>query len=255
MNIGSLKSIVAAYHKVDPSKFVINGEDLILHALNNARRQAEIKQSFNSQQIVARLEVAPEGTLLSTAVNDETDLTVSVKDFETFYLVDPVSGGLMPMYHHPKKNLAVWTKERIRNSTGWDRLDPYRRYRADWYDRFGGRCIPIEVYFGEQKVFLNPTQAESKTVKVDCSVWMQPYLTDDDTDWMLEDAINGGTGPGVPYLQWAAICELNYRENTFTPGLDGNLSPPEKRMTSALEDLIAWDSMYVENGRQPRGIR
>ena len=216
MTVGQLKTISAAYLHKDPTDFVRGGVDLVLVALNNARRTAERMNDFLMQTEVCEL------------------------------LVDPTSDdGDIPLYHHSKKNIAVWTSERNLAARGRYLTTDFR-YPDDSYLRTF-RVGPTEVYINGRRVFLNPAQETSKVLAIDAILWMTDYTSDSQTDWMTENC--------PEYLQYAAICELNYFTATFVPGLDGNLAPPERLKKEALETLVRWDSSQISNGRNPRGIR
>jgi len=244
MNIGTLKAIAAGYLQKAPADFVINGVDLLLNALNNARKKAELLHDFNLNRVNAQIQVDPiNGVDISTAVLKGTDTPVSLKEFITFYLADPA--GEIPLYHHGKKSLAVWMKERNFNARG-RYLSTEVRYPDDQYLRVL-RIGPTEVFIDGTRVYIQPTQAITTTLIIDGVKWMSDYTQDTDTDWMVTH--------GASYLQWASVCEVNYLTSTFTPNLDGNLSPPEKLREQALDMLVQWDSFQIEQGRQPRGIR
>ena len=244
MDIGTIKSVAAGYLQKAPADFVVNGVDLLLVALNNARKKAELLHDFNANRVNAQIQVDPtNGVDISTAVLKGTSTPVALKEFITFYLADP--NGEIPLYHHGKKSLAVWMKERNWNARG-RYLSTEVRYPDDQYLRVL-RIGPTEVYIDGTKIHIQPTQSDTTTLYIDGVRWMDDYTQDTDTDWI--------TTHGGSYLQWACVCEVNYLTSTFTPNFDGNLSPPEKLREQALDLLVQWDSFQIEQGRQPRGIR
>ena len=106
MDIGTIKSVAAGYLQKAPADFVVNGVDLLLVALNNARKKAELLHDFNANRVNAQIQVDPiNGVDISTAVLKGTSTPVALKEFITFYLADP--NGEIPLYHHGKKSLAV----------------------------------------------------------------------------------------------------------------------------------------------------
>lgn len=246
MTVGQLKTISAAYLHKDPTDFVRGGVDLVLVALNNARRTAERMNDFLLQTEVCELLVDPtDGGSLEDAYlrGDDEETPVKIKDYKTFYLTS--DDGDIPLYHHSKKNIAVWTSERNLAARGRYLTTDFR-YPDDSYLRTF-RVGPTEVYINGRRVFLNPAQETAKVLAIDAILWMTDYTSDSQTDWMTENC--------PEYLQYAAICELNYFTATFVPGLDGNLAPPERLKKEALETLIRWDASQISNGRNPRGIR
>lgn len=244
MTVGTIKALAASYLQKAPADFVVNGVDLLLAALNNARKAAELLHDFNANRVSAQIQVDPtNGANLSTAVLKGTGTAVSLKEFITFYLAD--TNGEIPLYHHSKKNIAVWMKERNWNARG-RYLSTEVRYPDDQYLRTL-RIGPTEVYIDGTQVYIQPTQESTTTLYIDGVKWMSDYTSDSNTDWM--------TTHGHQYLMWACVCEVNYWTSTFTPNFDGNLSPPEKLRERALDQLVQWDSFQIEQGRQPRGIR
>jgi hypothetical protein len=244
MTVGELKAVVAYYHQKDVSDFVRGTTDLLMMALNNARRRAELVNDFNQQRVEATVMVSPTtGGSLSTAVLRGTETAVRLKEYITFYRTN--SEGDVPLYHHGKKSVAVWAKERIWNDRPrWNEMDV--RYPGDDdYRRL--RTEPEELYIHGDKIYINPARSDTTEVTIDGVAWMNEYTTDADTDWM--------TQAGAEYLQWAAVCEINYFTLKLVPGLDGNLAPPERARERALAELVTWDQFQVEQGRQPRGIR
>lgn len=244
MTVGELKSVIAGYLQKSPSFFAINSVDLLLLALNNARKNAELLHDFNSNTVVAEVTISPSvGGLLSSAVLRGTATAVNLKEYVTFYRV--TDNGDIPLYHHGKKTVAVWTKERIRNARGRF-LASDIRYPDDASLRIV-RDGPEEVYLHGDQIQVTPTIDTAFQMAIDGIAWMPEYTGDTDRDWM--------TTYGHEYLMWAACCELNYLTLTWTPNLDGNLGPPIRMKEQALERLVNWDAMQVEQGRQPRGIR
>lgn len=58
------------------------------------------------------------------------------------------------------------------------------------------------------------------------------------TDFLIEH--------GAMYMQWAAICELNYLFKTFVQREEGNLTAPEAARDNAWRDLVLWDSYLID---------
>ena len=90
LQVGDLKNIIAALMGNDitgaqltPASFVINTEDLLLVALNNARRMAERQHSFKYSELNAGLIVQSNGGQLSTAFSSQTVTTPNTPAFLT----------------------------------------------------------------------------------------------------------------------------------------------------------------------------
>ena len=242
MTIGQIKASVLSFFNKDQTYFNAGtgptAIDLLLNELNEQRKLLEKEHDFEANNVRASLTVSPTtGGQLSTAVLYGTATTVKIKSQETYYLVR--DGAFYPLYHHKKKNVAVWNKEVNGVYAG---RKAYSRYPGDAVTP-NTPTGPYQVYvFGDQ-VDLVPTPTESVTLALDCQRWMADYTLDANTDWLVEN--------GSDYLKWAAICALNYKVNQFVPMQDGNLPPPVQAREKAREALILWDSYQIEGGRQP----
>lgn len=68
MNIGDLKNTVSGYLETTAAAMVINGVDLCLLALNNARRSAELAHDFYYSQTNLTLSIGADGSSILNAV-------------------------------------------------------------------------------------------------------------------------------------------------------------------------------------------
>jgi hypothetical protein len=239
MTIETLKGKVAAYLQQEVSYFVRNGVDLLLSAINEARKEAEKLHDFAHNHVSFDLSVDPtDGGKLddATIVDPETwQEDAKIKSVETFFLV-AADGGMVPLYHHTSKNQAVWKKEKNRKLSLYD---PKLRYAGD-YSIYPSDSR-LGVVLNGRTVRLSPVQEAAVDLRIEGQMWMKDYTADEDTDWMLEH--------GHSYLFYAAVCECNLFTSTFvasetTPG------PPVKQRDNALASLVTWDSDWMMNGRQ-----
>lgn len=245
MTIQELITTVAAYHEKDPSDFVKGGVNLILVALNNARKKIEMFNDFNSNRRTVEVTVSPEtGGLLSSAVDRETDEEVKVKEFLTFYKVN--NGVDVPIEHDTKRSQAIKLKDQAwARGTRYPSTDdrfPDDASTSSW-NRSNARQM---IYVHGDSIFFNPDISEDTTVAIDVVIWMPPYIASalDTEDWLCEH--------GAEYLMWAAIVETNYFAESFLPGMDGNLAAPEKLRDAAMQNLVTWDRFQAEAGRTIR---
>lgn len=245
MNIGQLKSVIAAYLQNSVAYFNVNSEDLLLRELNEARRSAEKAHDFAHNHVVFELTVdADEGTLVDEAeiVDPEAwQEGATVKSVETIYSVSSDGSGMTPIYHVSKKNTAIWMKERnYRHRMTSRRL----RYPAD-------SDLPVSnpaftVSFNGRRIELQPAQDEDMVLRFDGQLWMPEYSADEDSDWM--------TIYGADYLKYYCICALNLYTQTFVASAE-SAGPPVRDRDRALAELIAWDTDWMMNGRQIKAIR
>ena len=237
MDLNSLKTTVAAYLGRTPSDLIRGGVDLVLLAINNAKRIAQLEHDFGDQRVEASIAVtSTSGGQISSAVIRGTSISVSLKEVTTFY--EETTDGDLPLYHSPKKNVAAQAKRRLafRNQFESD-----YRYPSD--DNIRLVALPLHrrevILYGD---VVTTTPPFDGNLIVDGYAWLSDYTTGGPSDWMLERASD--------YLMYSAICELNYLTLTFVPNLDGNLGPPVKARDLALERLIRQDIMREEQGRQ-----
>lgn len=244
MSIGTIKNEIAAYLQVAPSDLVINGVDLILRSLNNARKNAERLRDWNCEEVtVYGTAVAGVGEWMRTMQNVEDDEIVRLKQPETFYVVE--GGYDVPLYHHSKKFGAVLGKEYNRDR----RVGNNARYADD--EGVGLRLFQgtsraeamYEVFMRGPKYELMPNPTVDKMVKVDGHMWLPDYVNDEDTDFFVED--------GYDFLMWSGVVQCNMHTRTFVFRQEGNLNPPEKARDEAFATLVEHDNFIVEVGRQP----
>jgi hypothetical protein len=240
MSLDDLKITIAAYLGKNPQDLTKGGVDLILVALNNAKRTAQLVHDFNAQKVVAEIAVTEaSGGLLSNAVYRGTSTAVNLKEAVTFY--EETEDGDLPLYHSPKKNAAAQAKLKLRAR---NTLDATYRYPSD------DMGFTIRTPYGHREVLLygdtvTTTPGFTGNLIVDGIFWLPDYATGV-SDWMLETASD--------YLMYAAICELNNLTLTFVPNLDGNLGPPTKARDQALDRLITQDIFKEEQGRQHNSV-
>jgi hypothetical protein len=241
MLVGTIKKSVAAYFRRSVVDFVVEGVDLLLEAMNEARHEAELLNDFNAQFVTADLAMVPSGVNIEEAtVNGQP---VKLKELSTFFLSD-ASGGLVPLHHHTRKHDVNWSREQLEFSL-YNYGSRYPGNREEMLSQQSGGLRRPEVFLAGNVAYLKP--ASEVAMKVDGFAWMKDWLLDNETDWFITQ--------GQSYLKWASICSLNYRDMRFVNGLDGNLGPPVKARDNALASLVAWDAMRNQSGRSPRGTR
>lgn len=246
--VGQLKKRIAGFFKQSAASFVVDGEDLLLEALNEARVFAEKRHDYGPNYLVAYVDVGADGVSLASAKAKDDDSDVRLKEWTQFYRAD-VNGTLLPMAHHTRKHEAVWNREQIE-------FQHYRglgrdtgRYPAR-PDSWAAESLnkPPEVYLqGNFLRLSNPPASGTQRIYIDGVKWMDNYTTNENTDFITEN--------GAAYLKWHSIVTLNYMELRFLSGLDGNLPAPTKLRDEELSTLEAWDAFQNHAGRQPKGIR
>lgn len=192
MTIGQIANQVAAFHNKERTDFVDElGEDLVIAALNEARKEIERDYDFFYAQKSAWLSVDPDtGALLSTAKlfdgtpPDGGDTTVKPKSQETFYLYDTTNGDpvLIPVYVDPKRLLAIKTRERSYRygSARYPSTYQYQNYPLTRYpgtsDTYQQRAL--KGYFHAGRFFFDPKFDSAKYAVFDGSFWLDDYSAD-----------------------------------------------------------------------------
>lgn len=242
MNVGQIRQAVAGYLQVDESDLV-KGVDLLLMALNNARKAAERLHDWDCQRVTVA-SVATGGTgVWQNAVLYGTETAVRLKTPETFYLQQ--GDALLPIHHMSRLHGANKARERISRRL----MDGEERYARSLdlnviHNYAGNLRLPNVALLHGPNYTIEPIPESPANVVVDGYRWLDDYT--DDTDF--EDFF---TQDGHDYLMWAGIVECNYLVQAFIPQTEGNLSPPEKARDRALEGLIEHDNFIQETGRFP----
>lgn len=249
MTISNLKAAIAAYHQKGLADFTVSGVDLVLLAINNARKAADRVHDWNAQQMELELSVVPStgGDLAMAFVEGDEENVKRIKTIDCVYF-KTADGNLIPIELDTKKNVGIWAKERIRRrALGLRYPSDADLTMADLASIGRGRR-PLIAYQHGNSLFLDPPFTEAQKIAIDASVWLDDYTDDEeDEDWMLLH--------GADYLMWAGVCEINYFAQSFVVRGEGILSPPERVRDQKLQELILWDSYQIETGRQMRGSR
>lgn len=245
MTVTNLKKLIAHYHGKVPADLVISGgPDLLLQALNNARKEAEQMHDFENAKVFADLvvdEVA--GGSLDSAKLHGTATAVSIKTIETmgkftdapdsvFY---PVAWVQAKTAHREQMNRAnlggVYSfDERYPDDGEWEACDLSRTKL---------------VIYGRQVYLRNRGDAgTTQTIGIEGQRWLDEYVdaTADNADFFLQHGYN--------YLLYAGVCELNYMTKEFANREEAFLPPPVREKQAALDALIRWDTFAYVGGTQ-----
>lgn len=225
------------------ASLVVNGVDLLLTALNNARRKAEQGHDWDCTEVTAS------GSAVLGVGDWKTGMTlypsggsISLKQPTTFYIVT-TTGDLLPLVHKSKRLGASLAKEYLDRGAGELRSRYNGDYMGDSLLSSGTLTSPssLQVYLaGNGKYTIEPRPTVNYTVVIDGYRWLDDYDNDNDTDWFTQH--------GAEYLQWQGIIEVNYLTQTFVPQQEGSLPVPVKLADQALMALIAYDNFIVEGG-------
>lgn len=241
MTIGQLKATIAGYLGESVSEYSkgsgATAVDLLLVALNNARKKAERLHDFNAALVYAYLSI-PAGSevALSDAALVSNDATVSIRAVKQYYMY--LNSIARPVRSIPKSLLSKLQKQ-------YEYREPYpdplaNRYLSDNDEPFFSIGQPYVVTNGTSISF-HPAQTNALVIRMDAYKWFDDYTADSNTDWFTIHAAD--------YLMWQGIVEANHLTESFAYRQDGNLPPPEKHAERCLQEIIFNDSMEHETAR------
>jgi len=240
MKIGQLKTLIAAYlHKADTADFIkgagADQVDLLLVALNNARKSAEQVHDFAACLKGGYYSVGASGGNWLTGITWWDAGTEEIRKVKNWYLrgSDGVAGG---EYGINTVLRATDRDTKVRAQASLDYMSPgsIARYpeTSDSYYR--------DPLLGQNYVVLNghkfqfhPTPTTTQVLPVDACFWWPDWTVSTEDDWF--------TKHGSEYLMWQGVIEVNKLLTVFAGNVEGNLPPPIKDAERALEQLISTD--------------
>jgi hypothetical protein len=242
MNIGQIKTTIAAYLQVDQSQLITGGVDLLLIACNNARRFATRMHDWNCEEVRAY------GTLTDGVGNWRNlslisdDSSVTLKQPESFYL--QYGEDLLVVRQHSMRHGAIAASERNTAqgiSSAFRYLNDGAIYRESLVAPFRGTSY--NAYIQGETVTFVPTPSETTTFVVDGYRRFDDYANDSDEDFF--------TDQGSDFLIYGGIVEANLLVKQFVNRQEGNVDVPERARDDALASLVEEDNYLIEAGRAP----
>lgn len=174
-----LATAIATYLEKTPADFLIGGTNLLLLAVNNAKKWAQQTHDFELCRTQASVTVSlSSGGTLSSAVLPGTSTAVDVKLIEAAYLAYG-DGGLKPIWFVDKKNQTRDLRTRLQ---GW----PYRSNidspPIDSAASLGLEDTPQLVQQGDALTLWPASNAAfsgatSFTVRLDVVKWLPDYVS------------------------------------------------------------------------------
>ena len=234
MLIGQLKTLVAAYLEKDPVSFIkgtgTSQVDVLLVALNNARRNAERLFNYSHLMAYTGLTLPVAGAQLTDAFLVADDSEVKVKEVLDWYI--RASDRDVPIKIMSKK---LQTTLALQHSyDGSLPLDKDYRYRGD--DDLGAyQGLPKVPYLIKRGNYItvHPLNSGELSLRMNSNLWADDYTDDADEDWFC---INGSD-----YLMWQAIIEVNHLTGSFVAQRDGAIPPPVRQASEALTAMNLCD--------------
>jgi len=243
MIVGQLKMLIASYlHKTDVTEFVKgtsgNQVDLLLVALNNARKQAEREHDFAACVKGGYYSVGASGANWATGITWWDAGSQKVRKVKNWYLrgTDGIAGGeygTNTILRATDKDTLVKAQASLYYSSPGS-LDRYPGTLAatatDWNDPLLGQNY---VIINGQRVSYHPAPTSTQVLPVDACFWWPDWTADANDDWFTQN--------GEEYLMLQGIVECNKLLGVFVGNVEGNLPPPTKDLDRALAQLIATD--------------
>jgi hypothetical protein len=244
VTLTDLRTATATYlHKV-VTNLTVNGLDLFLAAVNQARMVAELGCDFEFTRKLMSITVdGVTGGNLSTAVEYGTlnqfpiKTVLDVGQFDTYSNLIPVEWTVTEASlntqraNNPGVIVRYPTDAQVLSSPlGW------RRFQFS-----GNRIYPFPFASGT-----------TFTLGIEAYVFTNDFITanysggtsDLQDIWLLQ---------GSQYLQWQTIVQINQLFKDFVFRQEGNLPPPQDLATAGLSAIQTWDAFrYAQFRRRSR---
>lgn len=239
MKIGQLKTLIAAYLHKEASSFVkgtgADQVDLLLVALNNARKSAEREHDFATCLKGGYYTVGATGANWATGITWWDAGTQAMRKVKNWYLRgnDGIAGG---EYGNDAILRATDKDTKMKAQASLDYSSPrsIERYPGTVATGFDDPLLgQTYVILNGHKVALHPRPTSDQILTVDACFWWPSWTLSTEEDWFTEN--------GEEYLMLQGIVEANKLIEKFVGNVEGNLPPPTKDVQRALEQLIATD--------------
>jgi len=222
MTIGALKQKLLFYtQKASDDTYFDFGSsptDMLLDALNEARKQAELSYAFemNKRVVTYSSVVGSVDWQTEAAIGEDAPEMRSLKKVWTV-ASDSTLRELRQVYRENSKLATqIWPETLVTGCT-------HRQYSL---------VGPI--------LYITPANTEAIDLLADGYIWMDEYTSDEDEDWMCKHGHN--------YLFWAALYYLNHKVKEFVQRQEGNLALSNGFVQEQLAKLISWDSAMKHGG-------
>lgn len=244
--IGQIKEVIAAnLHKTTASFVKGSGAteiDLLLLALNNARKVAEKFHDFSICR--KRGHFSYTGTATDWRSPTWFSGTGTARKIKFWY--ERVGGTTSDgAYGGTDRAIRVLTQDQLarlyaREDYTVAPLETNARYLADSDPSYGLDPLLGQTYviIEGHNFYLHPATATTRTIIVDGFFWFTDWSSGTTTDWWTEN--------GAEFLILQAMIEVNRLSQTFVGNVEGNLPPPTKEAQRALADLVTLDKDSIE---------
>lgn len=247
MKIGQLKTLIAAYLHKETSTFVkgsgADQVDLLLVALNNARKTAERAHDFAACLKGGYYTVGSNGITWTEDITWWDASESRVRKVKNWYLrgTDGIAGGEFgndTILRATDKD----TKARAQAALDYSSSLSVDRFpgtvTTEYDDPLLGQTY---IIINGHKASLHPRPTSNQIITVDACFWWPDWTASTDEDWFTEN--------GEEYLMLQGIMEANKLVSQFIGNVEGNLPPPTKDVDRALEQLISCDEDSTDHSQ------
>jgi hypothetical protein len=251
MTIGQLKAVVAGYlGKKSITDFVVGTgvteTDLLLLALNNARKVAEKFYDFSSCRKRGYLSLTTSANW--TAPTAFGGASFDMRKVRNWFLRTSGTAADGEFAGTDRVLRAITKDQEVQLYARRDYLNyptsPQARYPND--SQFPASEQPLlgqtYIIVDGKRCQMNPTPTSAQTIIVDGFRWWPSWTANSDTDWWTEY--------GEEFLMYRAMVEANRLSQMFVGNMEGNLPPPTKEADRALAELVELDRDSTEGSIQ-----
>lgn len=243
MTIGQIKEVIAANLHKTTADFVVGAVatevDLLLLALNNARKVAEKFHDFSICRKRGYLSVLTSANWTTPTWFSVPTPTVVMRKVKNWFLrvegtgASGEFGGVDRAIRAISQDQvsALYSRQDYRDAP----LNPALRYASDSDANSIEQPLMGQTYviIDGRRVLLYPTPTVAQVVVVDGFHWWTDWTVDADTDWW--------TDYGAEFLIYRAMVEANRLVTQFVGNQEGNLAPPQKEADRSLAELVSLD--------------
>lgn len=252
MTVGQLKAVVAGYLKKPVADFVVGSgatsTDLLLLALNNARKVAEKFYDFSICRKRGYLSITTNGDWTAPTWFTTPTPTVTMRKVKNWYLRTSGTGADGEFAGTDRVLRAITKDQEVALYARRDYLNyptsPQARYPND--SQFPASEQPLlgqtYIIVDGRRFQINPTPSSSQLIVLDGFFWWNNWTSDADTDWWTTTA--------EEFLMYRTMVEANRLSQMFVGNMEGNLPPPTKEADRSLAELVELDRDSTEGSIQ-----
>ncbi len=244
--VAQIKEVVCGYLQKTPTDFVKGSGateiDLLLLALNNARKTAERFHDFAACRKRGYFSVT------DGAVSWQSPTwfsgTGTARKIKTWY--ERVSGGSAAgAYGGVDRVMRKLTQEQVAKLYAREDYQEAPLWTTERYLSDAESPLARDPLLGQNYIvtegnnfYFYPQSTTTKVIVVDAFLWWPAWTSGTTTDWWTENADE--------FLIWQTMVEANRLPMIFVGNTEGNLPPPVKEANEALAKIVQADKDSTE---------